>query len=236
MSVPCLPTELQSKIICMLNLSDYASAYYLPYIREGFSCIAIWKKLDLEDFDTIGINDDFISLLQKFGNLVSSLEWHEAPWNCAILHSIALTYMQQLTKIDLANNVQITNLQFLLTNADLEELILRGCSNITGTEIEQIVPNLKKLKSLDITECSINGNCLHRFISNLHYIEELNIRNCLSLTIDAAVYIGKKVKTLYFCPIIYTYEIGAWMDLMEDSKYQICPASLEMLIDIDPEL
>ena len=57
MSVPCLLTELQCKITCMLNFSDNASVYCLPYITEGFSCIGTWK-LNLEDFDTNGVNDD----------------------------------------------------------------------------------------------------------------------------------------------------------------------------------
>ena len=69
----------------------------------------------------------------------------------------------------------------------------------------------------------------------IHYFEDLNICDCISLSIDAAVHNGNKLKTLYFCPIIYTHEIGAWLDLTENSKYQICPVSLEMLIDIDPE-
>ena len=49
----------------MLNISDYANAYCVPFITEGFSCESSWKHIDLDDFALTGIPQDFIWLFQK---------------------------------------------------------------------------------------------------------------------------------------------------------------------------
>ena len=105
-----LPTELQSKIIQMLNISDYANAYCVPFITKGFSCEVSWKHIDLEDFAFTGIPEDFIELFKQFGHLVKIFEWHDAPQSAIIDQHVTLTYMPNLTTIDLSNNLSITNL------------------------------------------------------------------------------------------------------------------------------
>ena len=163
---------------------------------------------------------------------MKNFEWHVAYWSAIKDPHVALAYMPNLTTIDLSNNLSITSLQFVLSCPDIEEIIVPGCSNIPLINLEIVSPQLPNLKTVDISENLITGRCLHRLLHELQSLQHLNIQDCISLMLDSVIYIGEKLETLSFCPLLHTNEIADWIRLMGDNpRYCVCPTSLEVLLN-----
>lgn len=191
----------------------------------------ILKKIH-SNYKIFKFNDDQIQLYLDFlyENMCLTQEIFDYISKC-VKNKLKILDCSMITKFDILKGLKILKLGYcgqlrdssmriiLKNNPELEILHIKGAFLLENLDLSKH----KKLKEVDVSQCSrLNDNFLEQF-EKLKNIESLNISNCFGITKKAVL--KKNVKKLFLdrVPISKKFFEGIQVNLIEELSISHCP-------------
>ena len=235
---PCLPLELQTRIIKFIPHSHWFKVLELPFLSSGSGYQQLWNVTNLDNFD---LKDNDIALFRSCGHLTDSLEWHERSWQSHISTRSTFYSFSNVVPLDISHNDNVTDLDFVTQCQSLCHLNISNCINIPRINAVTVLKSLSNLMFLDISQCDhIRLKDLFLLAKKLKLLKYFNVRDTVSLTVENVRTIERNLVHLsefLFCSIVYQGSTQDWISVyLAHLKLQICPAALEIILQENPAL
>ena len=235
-SLISLPVELQSDIIRRLPINDWPKVAIIPFLKAGLDLPSLWKVVNLDEVDEI--SNAFVDLALNYGKHVKKFYWDYSVWKSDVHPTEFLNTLSAVKEVSIVGNDNLCTLQWLCNNNEITHLSVAQCNNIIGSDFDAVVPTLKNLVSLDVSECyQCSKDKLLNILPQLPYLEYCNVRDCCSFEYDVIIELVTDlpcVKQLSFCPEVIFDDCSCWARILEqeDSPLDICPAMAEIIEDM----
>ena len=239
MSLPILPNELKREIIKYIPQKDWYLTLDIDFLSNGLNDRKLWQIINLDDF--LEISRDIKELLEKFGSKIFNLQWHVVEWPQSInLDAIAAKWLN-LYDLNLAGNSSLASISFIRSLHSLQCLNLEGCINIKRVPLVNTLCSLRNIRNLNLSECAqIKKKDILRIATRLKNLTLLNVCDTLDLdylTDNSVEDCLQSASEFLFCASIGYQTLDEWEEIhLKYPKLQICPASLEFLLEHRPFL